>query len=289
MEPTQHDRITRRLHSLGDQPIDPEVAARHRSLMASVPVASSRSRLRPVMVGSLLAGSLFGGMGLAAAAPGVPDSASNVAKTVLATVTLGAVDHPEDDKGDKGDKADSADTADTADRADDASEVAREAAEKAEEATDGAATNGQDDPAGPHGVARSTTGCPAGFTGNHGEYVSSIEDDPATADVDERQVAAQSECGKPVHPDRPDTPGTDADKPADRGQSEADHGHQGSGKPEAGQQRGQSGGQHGDDAEDEADDDEDDDKNSTNKARSGRPDGARRPSSAGSGHGRPAR
>jgi hypothetical protein len=40
----------------------------------------------------------------------------------------------------------------------------------------------------------STEGCPEGFTGNHGQYVSSTEDRP-------RNEAAHSECGKPVHGD----------------------------------------------------------------------------------------
>lgn len=267
MEPTQHDPVTRRLHSLGDQPVDPEVAARHRSLMASVPVVSSRSRLRPLMVGSLLAGSLFGGVGLAAAAPGVPDSASNVAKTVLATVTLGAVDHP--DKADKVAKAD------------DAGKDGREAAE-AKQARK--AAKAQNDPASQHGVTRSTAGCPAGFTGNHGQYVSSVEDDPATADVNERQVAAQSECGKPVHAgDDPTATRTGSGKPADAGRSNVDHGRQGSGKPDAGDQEGQSGAHRAADADDDDDDDDDD------RTGSGRPAGAGRSSSAGSGHGRPAR
>jgi len=40
----------------------------------------------------------------------------------------------------------------------------------------------------------STEGCPEGFTGNHGQFVSSTEDRP-------RNEAAHSECGKPVHGD----------------------------------------------------------------------------------------
>ena len=47
------------------------------------------------------------------------------------------------------------------------------------------------------GPERSTTGCPDGFTGNHGQFVSSSTD---------HHAAAQSDCGKPVHPD--ETPST---------------------------------------------------------------------------------
>jgi hypothetical protein len=45
------------------------------------------------------------------------------------------------------------------------------------------------DAAGTHGVERSTDGCPDGFTGNHGQFVSQSDD---------KQAAAQSDCGKPV-------------------------------------------------------------------------------------------
>lgn len=218
MEPTENDPITRRLHSLGDQPIDPEVASRHRSLIAAVPVASSRSRLRPLMIGSLLAGSLLGGMGLAAAAPGVPDSASDVAKNVLATVTLGAVDRPN-----RGEAAD--DAKDAAEEAKEAAEAAKEAREEADEPK---AAHADDD----HGVTRSYADCPlpGDKTGTHGQYVSSVEDDPATTTVNERQVAAQSDCGKPDNSSRP--PHEDnANKPANPGRSNEDPG-QGEGRPE---------------------------------------------------------
>lgn len=39
---------------------------------------------------------------------------------------------------------------------------------------------------------RSTEGCPEGFSGNHGQFVSSTEDRP-------RRDAAHSPCGKPTH------------------------------------------------------------------------------------------
>ncbi|HUR18265.1 MAG TPA: hypothetical protein VMZ51_04925 [Acidimicrobiales bacterium] len=211
MEPTEHDPITRRLHSLGQQPVAPDIAASHRSLMASVPVTAGRSRLRPLMVGSLLAGSLLGGMGLAAAAPGVPDSASDVAKTVLSTVTLGAVDDPGDDADDPAAKA--------------AAEAAKEARKAAKTATGTTGT---------HGVTRSTVGCPAGFTGNHGQYVSSVAQTPGVTE-EQKTAAAQSECGKPVHAP-PSASGANADEPKTAGRSGDEQG-----KPETTDDNGQSG------------------------------------------------
>lgn len=41
---------------------------------------------------------------------------------------------------------------------------------------------------------RSTDGCPEGFTGNHGQYVSGTDEKP-------RKDAAHSDCGKPVKSD----------------------------------------------------------------------------------------
>ena len=218
MEPYENDPVIRRLQSLASHPVDPDVAARHRTLMASV-TTPSRSRLRPLMVGSLLAGSLLGGMGLAAAFTGVPDTASDAAKTVLATVGLS--DHPDKDDKDDKDKApkvagtdDDSDTDDDAKRADPSARVK--------------------DPDG-HGVARSTVDCPAGFTGNHGQYVSSVTQDTGTP-VNERRVAAQSECGKPVHADKPagtDGGGSSTERPAKPAHpAEAqDDGRHGAGKP----------------------------------------------------------
>lgn len=222
MEPTEHDPIARRLHSLGGQPIDPEVVASHRSLMASVPVAPSRSRLRPLMVGSLLAGSLFGGMGLAAAAPGVPDAASNVAKTVLARVTLGAVDDPDEDKAKDTEAKAAAQEAKTARTA---AKAARTAAKAANH------------PAGTHGVTRSTVGCPAGFTGNHGQYVSSVAKTPGVTEA-QKSTAAESDCGKPVQSVHPESSADTATK-ENSGKSDTDHG-----KPDASVRNGQSGAEH---------------------------------------------
>jgi hypothetical protein len=45
--------------------------------------------------------------------------------------------------------------------------------------------------------ARSTEGCPEGFEGNHGQFVSSSED---------KQAAAHAECGKPLKTDNPNKP-----------------------------------------------------------------------------------
>lgn len=222
MEPSEHDPVTRRLHSLGRQPIDPEVVASHRNLMASVPVASSPSRLRPLMVGSLLAGSLFGGMGFAAAAPGVPDAASDVAKTVLATVTLGAVDDHDEDKAEKAEKADKAEKAEDTPEAKAAAQEAKTARKAAKAANH---------PAGNHGVTRSTVGCPAGFTGNHGRYVSSVAKKPGVTEA-EKTAAAESDCGKPVQSVHAGTPGDNANKPEDPGKSNLPRGREGAGKPE---------------------------------------------------------
>jgi hypothetical protein len=56
--------------------------------------------------------------------------------------------------------------------------------------------------------ARSTEGCPEGFEGNHGQFVSSSED---------KQAAAHSDCGKPVKPDKKEkpekSPKVEAEKP----------------------------------------------------------------------------
>lgn len=237
MELNEHDPITRRLHALGDQPIDPEVMASHRSLMASVPVAAGRSRLRPLVAGSLLAGSLLGGMGLAAAAPGVPDAASDVAKTVLATVTLGAVDHPDHGKDkdkDKGAKVAEVDE-------DEQTPEAKAAAQAAKAERKAAKAAGH--PAGAHGVTRSTVGCPAGFTGNHGQYVSSVAQTPGVTE-EQKTAAAQSECGKPVHAPKP--AGEDnAKRPATPGKSGEEHGRAKSpDDPGAAAHNGQSGADH---------------------------------------------
>lgn len=53
-----------------------------------------------------------------------------------------------------------------------------------------------------HGPERSTEGCPEGFSGNHGQYVSGTEERP-------RSEAAHSPCGKPVHEGKDKTGGDD--------------------------------------------------------------------------------
>jgi hypothetical protein len=64
------------------------------------------------------------------------------------------------------------------------------------------------DPTGSSGVTttgRSTEGCPEGFSGNHGQFVSSTEDHP-------QRDAAHLPCGKPlqaVHDDQPGEPSTE--------------------------------------------------------------------------------
>ncbi len=72
----------------------------------------------------------------------------------------------------------------------------------------------ESDPTGSSGVTstgRSTEGCPEGFTGNHGQFVSSTEEHP-------RRDAAHSPCGKPlqaVHDDEPEEPATEGDESQD--------------------------------------------------------------------------
>ena len=181
MQINGEDRTISRLRELGTHPVDPEVAARHQAYMAAAtPAAPPRSRMRPLLVGSMLAGALLGGTGLAAALPGsLPEQAGSVAKAALRAVQLA---DDEDDPAAKAEKA------------------------KAKAERQAAKANGE------RGVARFTEGCTTGtppvpFTGNHGQYVKAHPDDPATADVNEREVAAASDCGKPL----PSIGGTDTD------------------------------------------------------------------------------
>ncbi|HEX2701341.1 MAG TPA: hypothetical protein VHM89_14165 [Acidimicrobiales bacterium] len=193
------DAIVGRLRSLGTQAVDPEVAERHASyLTAAAPVAPHR-RMRPLMAGAMLAGAVLGGTGLAAALPGsLPEQAGSVAKSALAAVNL--VDDEESSK----------------------SEHAKNDAAKAAHATD---TDG------PGKVERFLEGCttgtpPAAFVGNHGQYVKAHPDDPATADVNERQVAADSDCGKPMSA----LAGDESDEKADTDETESGT-DEGAGKP----------------------------------------------------------
>jgi len=142
------------------------MADRHASYLTAAPPVAARNRMRPLMAGAMLAGAVLGGTGLAAALPGsLPEQAGSVAKSALAAVNL------VDDEGPEG----------------------------AEHGKSGKVA----DTGGPGKVERFLEGCtegtpPEAFTGNHGQYVKAHPDDPATADVNERQMAAESDCGKPM-------------------------------------------------------------------------------------------
>lgn len=170
MEHDDQSPAVRRLHELGTQPVDPDVAARHRAYLSAATPTPGRSRMRPLLAGTMLAGALLGGTGLAAALPGsLPEQAGSVAREVLAAAQL-----VDDEDGDKK-----------------AGQAARKAARAAAKAN------------GEHGTERFLEGCTVGnppepFKGNHGQYVKAHPDDPATPDVNERQVAAKSDCGKPL-------------------------------------------------------------------------------------------
>lgn len=180
METHDQDNVVRRLRSLGSQPVEPHVADQHASYLRAATPVPSRTRMRPLMAGALLAGAVLGGTGLAAALPGsLPEQASSVAKSALAAVNL-----VDDDEGD------------------DDAERGNSAAAKAAKA-DRDAAKAADDTDGPGSVERFLEGCttgtpPVAFVGNHGQYVKAHADDPATTDVNERQVAAESDCGKPL-------------------------------------------------------------------------------------------
>lgn len=170
MEHDDQSPAVRRLHELGTQPVDADVAARHQAYLSAATPMPGRSRMRPLLAGTMLAGALLGGTGLAAALPGsLPEQAGSVAREVLAAAQL-----VDDEDGDKK-----------------AEKVARKAARAAAKAHGG------------YGTERFLEGCTVGdpaepFTGNHGQYVKAHPDDPATPDVNERQVAAESDCGKPL-------------------------------------------------------------------------------------------
>jgi len=199
MDTFDTDPAVGRLRALASQPIDAAVARDHLQAMASMPVtAPVRSRFRMAMAGSLMAGALIGGAGIAAAATGnLPETAQAIAHDA----TLGIV--PDGPKH-----------------------------KAAEARTHG--RSGED-----HGTARFVRGCtnPDGstFTGNHGAYVKAHPDDPRTADVNEREVAAKSDCGKPqVSVDnRADRSSEDHGKSGeDHGKSGEDHGRAADHKPD---------------------------------------------------------
>lgn len=214
---TDQEDVIRRLRSLGTEPVEPGVAGRHLSFLAAGPVAAGRRR-RPMMVGAMLAGLVMGGTGLATALPGsLPHQASSVARSALAAVNLV-----------NGDQAPSHPSA---------AKAAAKAAKAAAEATEAATTDADQ---GHAKVERFLTGCTAGtpavpFTGNHGQYVKAHPDNPATADVNEREAAAKSNCGKPLaslgtdtedatKPEAPEAPEVENEgtgKPADAGRPES--------------------------------------------------------------------
>ncbi|MGH2758708.1 MAG: hypothetical protein ACRDKJ_03990 [Actinomycetota bacterium] len=81
------------------------------------------------------------------------------------------------------------------------------------------------DPTGSSGVTstgRSTEGCPQGFDGNHGQYVSGTEDHP-------RRDAAHSPCGKPLHAVEDDD--VDAEGDDGPGPKKGHHNEKPKGKP----------------------------------------------------------
>ena len=172
---TDFDALQDRLRNLASVPVDGDVAERHLgSLAFAAPAAAPvRNRSRMMVAGALVAGSLLGSATLAGAVTGsLPDAAQDVAHEALAKV---GVDVP---KG-QAKKADKAKTSDADDK----------------------------------GTERFLEGCtnPDGsaFTGNHGQYVKAHPDDPDTADVNEREEAAHSRCGKPL------VAGTDGDADTD--------------------------------------------------------------------------
>ena len=213
---TEHDEIVRRLRTFGHQPVDPGTADRHLSFLGAAAPAPERSRRRPMMVAALLTGAFLGGTGLAAALPGsLPEQASSVAKHALAAVAG-------DDHGN--------------------SAAAKAAAKAAKVARAAESENSSDSNMK---VGRFLQGCTAGtpptaFVGTHGQYVKAHPDDPATAAVNERQVAAQSDCGKPLSSleggneaaddkdAKEENEGSgkpaDAGKPASPGKSDEEHG-----------------------------------------------------------------
>lgn len=216
---TEHEDIVQRLRTFGTQPIDTGLADRHASFMgAATPVTPIRSRRRPAMIGALMAGLVLGGTGLAAALPGsLPEQASSVAKSALEAVNLAGHGKSDEAAAGKDDKD----------------------AKDAKDQENSSDSNMK--------VGRFLTGCTAGtpptaFTGTHGQYVKAHPDDPATANVNERQVAAQSDCGKPLSSleansnssddkdakdESEDTEGSgkpaDAGRPASPGKSEEEH------------------------------------------------------------------
>ncbi|MDQ3756937.1 MAG: hypothetical protein M3394_03715 [Actinomycetota bacterium] len=196
----EHDAIQSRLRRLASAPVDEAVAQRHLSSLGSVDAApaSSLRRGRVVMMGAVMAGTLVGSATLAGAATGnLPGPAQDAAHVAFAKV---GIDVPEAKAKGNGN-------------------ARGKGSDKASKAVD---------EGGPGSVERflgdATTPCTlpdsSAFVGNHGQYVAAHPDDPATA-VNEREVAAQSPCGKPLDAVE-DAEGADnGKKPASTGKPES--------------------------------------------------------------------
>lgn len=174
---TDHDDLIHRLNSLGTEPVEPSLASRHLTFLAAAGPATAHRRRRPAITAAFVAGVLLGGTGLAAALPGpLPTQAASVASSALKAVN--PVNGPKD-------------PAKAAAKAQ--AEAARATAKSARVAAKLA--DGQ-------GVVRyygaECTGFTAPYTYNHGQYVKAHPDVAATTDKNERQLAAESDCGKPL-------------------------------------------------------------------------------------------
>jgi hypothetical protein len=191
----EFDDLISRLGAFASDDLDEGLAQKHLAGLASVPQAAPqfRSRARTLVAGALVAGALAGSATMAGAVTGaLPDAAQDKVSTALAKV---GVDVP------KGKSAEA---------------KAKAAEAKAKRQADAGKANqggGTD-----RFLGDATTPCllPGGaaFIGNHGDWVTAHPDDPATADVNEREEAAKSRCGKPVQ----------AGEGSDNGKSDEDHG-----------------------------------------------------------------
>lgn len=193
----EFDDLISRLGALASDDIDEGLAQQHLAALASVPqaVPQYRSRARTLVAGALVAGALAGSATMAGAVTGsLPDVAQDKVHTALAKV---GVDVP---KGK---------SAEAKARAAEAKAQRRAEAGKANEGGSGGTDRFLGD---------ATTPCtlPDGsaFIGNHGDWVTAHPDDPATADVNEREEAAKSRCGKPVQ----------AGDGSDNGKADEEHG-----------------------------------------------------------------
>lgn len=201
---TEHDDLISRLRNLAEGPVDEGLAERHLAAMGNAirtgPVVRPRGRM--VVAGALVTGSLLGTGAMAGAATGsLPSVVQDAAHRAMSKV---GVEVPKS-------------------KAAEAKAKAKAAKQQRAEADKGQGNSANTGPARFTADCTNVDGTP--FTGNHGDYVSSHPDDPATPDVNEREVAAQSQCGKPV---QAGTPGggaqehkpADAGKPADTGKDD---------------------------------------------------------------------